>query len=71
MSVVARMYCGIDGALYIPKDKSALMKAIKQYTNVPDLPDGESIDSFANDSIGQLISCDNLSENEIAQLFTC
>ena len=49
MSVVARMYCGVDGALYIPKDKSALMKAIKQYTNVPDLPDGESIDLFAND----------------------
>ena len=26
MSVIARMFCGVDGSLYIPQDKSSLMK---------------------------------------------
>ena len=51
MSVIARMFCGVDGSLYIPKDKSSLMKGVLNMNR------GENIfDSDTDTGIGMLFS---------------
>ena len=66
MSVIARMFCGVDGALYIPKDKYITMKSIIKYSNrTEDLPNGELVSLFEIDEPEQ--DDDNSQEENILE----
>ena len=67
MSVIARMFCGVDGSLYIPYDKSSLMKGVLNMNRVGDILDSNTDTGmemlFTVDHNPSVVSSEDLSES--------
>ena len=67
MSVIARMFCGVDGFLNIPFDKSSLMKGVLNMNRVGDILDSNTDTGmemlFTVDHNPSVVSSEDLSES--------